>query len=385
MRQAGQVAAPSGYLDALGGQPLLPVAAAAMAAALESAYADPVRLHHQGRQAGLILDTIRASLAESLTSICAEPVHPDEVYLTSSLASAASYAISGIMGTTSNLGAGQDVRPVLVSAVEARIVLELVQAYPHHVIPVDEMARVSVARARQALAAGSSLLCLQVANSEVGTRQPIAEVAGLAQAAGTPLLMDATGAIGHGPVPSGWSLMMAAGRDWAGPAGVALLVVRRHTRWVPPPGSERGWLGGFPDIPAAAGAAAALEVVLRTAQQENQRTWDLVAEIRSQVARLADVVVVGDPQDRLPHVVTFSVLYAHGEALVSELDRRGFSVASGSACVADDQEPSHVLAAMGAYTGGNIRVSLPLGCTNASVDAFLAALPAAIAAVREPL
>jgi cysteine desulfurase len=103
-------------------------------------------------------------------------------------------------------------------------------------------------------------------------------------------------------------------------------------------------------------------------------------------------MVVGDPDDRLPHVLTFSCLFVDGEALVHELDRRGFAVASGSACTASTLEPSHVLAAMGVLTHGNVRVTLPLAAAvggdvarSAGVDAFCTALPDAVAAVRAQL
>jgi cysteine desulfurase len=104
-------------------------------------------------------------------------------------------------------------------------------------------------------------------------------------------------------------------------------------------------------------------------------------------------MVVGDPVDRLPHVVTFSCLFVDGEALVHELDRRGFAVASGSACTASTLEPSHVLAAMGVLTHGNVRVTLPLAAAvpggdaarAAGVRAFCAELPDAVATVRAQL
>ncbi|MFM7145327.1 MAG: aminotransferase class V-fold PLP-dependent enzyme, partial [Actinomycetales bacterium] len=109
----------------------------------------------------------------------------------------------------------------------------------------------------------------------------------------------------------------------------------------------------------------------------------LIDLLREQVpARVPDVEVVGDPVNRLPHVLTFSVLYVSGEALVGELDRAGFAVASGSACVAEEHRPSHVLAAMGAYTGGNIRITLPFGCSADTVHGFLAALAGAVGRLR---
>src|SRR5262249_61346274 len=102
----------------------------------------------------------------------------------------------------------------------------------------------------------------------------------------------------------------------------------------------------------------------------------LVSRIRSEVPRtVPDAVVHGDPEARLPHIVTFSCLYVDGEALVTELDRAGFSVSSGTACVSDTREPSHVLAAMGALTHGNVRVSLPRDGRPESVTEFLEVLP----------
>jgi cysteine desulfurase len=98
-----------------------------------------------------------------------------------------------------------------------------------------------------------------------------------------------------------------------------------------------------------------------------------------------DVEVVGDPARRLPHLVTFSCLYADGETLLHELDRAGFSVSSGSSCTSSTLTPSHVLKAMGVLSEGNVRVSLPLGTEAGDVDRFLDVLPGAVAAVREKL
>jgi cysteine desulfurase len=113
------------------------------------------------------------------------------------------------------------------------------------------------------------------------------------------------------------------------------------------------------------------------------------AEARRAAARVPDVEVVGDPVDRLPHVLTFSALYADGEALVRELDRRGLAVASGSACTASTLEPSHVLAAMGALTHGNVRITLPLAAVapdrEERVGTLVATLGEVVAAVRREL
>jgi cysteine desulfurase len=102
-------------------------------------------------------------------------------------------------------------------------------------------------------------------------------------------------------------------------------------------------------------------------------------------ATVPDVEVVGDPVDRLPHIVTFSCLYVAGEALLGALDRRGFAVSSGSSCTSSTLEPSHVLVAMGALTSGNVRVSLHAGTTEAEVDEFLAVLPDVVGELRAEL
>jgi cysteine desulfurase len=136
-------------------------------------------------------------------------------------------------------------------------------------------------------------------------------------------------------------------------------------------------------LPLAVAAAAALRSVRTDAATEATRLSALVDRIRAAVAAtVPDVEVVGDPVDRVPHIVTFSCLYADGEAMLHALDRHGFAVSSGSACTASTLRPSHVLAAMGVLTHGNIRVSLHPGVRDDDVTRFLAVLPAIVADVR---
>jgi cysteine desulfurase len=163
------------------------------------------------------------------------------------------------------------------------------------------------------------------------------------------------------------------------------MLVRKGTAWRNPfPADDRvdDRVSGFENVPAALGAAAALQAVVAGRDEADARQRALVDRIRAQVARIPDAEVVGDPVDRLPHLVTFSFLYVDGEVLVDALNRRGFGVASGSACTASTLEPSHVLAAIGALTHGNVRVSLTRDTTASDVDAFLAVLPGVVAEIR---
>jgi cysteine desulfurase len=166
---------------------------------------------------------------------------------------------------------------------------------------------------------------------------------------------------------------------------VGVLLVRKGARWRNPfPGDDRvdERVAGFENVPAALAAAAALRAVVDERDTVNARQHALVDRIRSAVAAIPDTQVVGDPVDRLPHLVTFSFLYVDGEALVGALDRHGFGVASGSACAASTLEPSAVLAAMRVLTHGNVRVSLTRDTTEAEVDRFLGVLPGAVAELR---
>jgi cysteine desulfurase len=214
----------------------------------------------------------------------------------------------------------------------------------------------------------------------------VAEVA--EQVSGVPLFVDACASAGRLALPEGWSALAASSHKWGGPPGVGVLAVRRGVRWRDPfPDDERSSERerGFENVPAFLAAAAALQAVVAEREAENLRLYSLVSWIRRVVGGLDDVEVVGDPSDRLPHLVTFSCLYVDGEALVTELDRLGFEVASGSACTASTLEPSHVLAAMGALTHGNVRVSVGRETTEDDVSRFLDVLPGAVERLRARL
>ncbi len=227
---------------------------------------------------------------------------------------------------------------------------------------------------------------LQAANAEVGTRQPIREVAADLAPMGIPLLVDALACVGRDAIPAGWSVLAAQAVTWGGPPGLGLLVIRTGVRWrTPSPLEDReaGRVPGFSAVPLAVAAAAALEAVERDRLAESQRLQDLTERLRAQlVQRVSGVEVLGHPDDRLPYVAAFSFLYVDGETLLDELDRLGLAVGSGSACTSDTQRPSHVLAAMGRLSQGNIRVSLPPGCPTDTVDRLAGALPDVVADIR---
>ncbi len=209
--------------------------------------------------------------------------------------------------------------------------------------------------------------------------------------------MDAQASLGRVPAPpaqAAYDVLAGDAQSWGGPGGLGLLVLPERTRWLlpgapDPDGSLTGPSGHAPWIPLALAAAEAWQQTEAARERDAAEGFALVERIRAAAANVTDVEVVGDPVRRLPHVVTFSALYADGEAMVREFDRRGFGVGSGSACTASTLEPSHVLAAMGSLTHGNVRVTLPLADVAtrraAQVEAFCSTIADVVAAVRAEL
>lgn len=353
-----------------------------MRAALEDGWADPARLYTDGRRAGLLLDQAREAVAEALQS------RPDEVSFTSNGTQAAHLAIAG--GLAGRRRAGNR---LVVSAVEHSSVLQAGQRFAAdggtvHTIGVDRYGRVDADDFDRAVTTdGTALAALMSANHEVGTTQPIDEVASRCATAGVPLYVDAAQSVGRIRLPTGWALLSASAHKWGGPPGVGVLVVRTGTRWVSPlPRDERelGRVPGFPNLPAVLGAAASLTARLAEMDAEAARLSPLIDAIRARVpATVPDIEMIGDPVSRLPHLVTFSCLYVDGEPLLHALDRLGFAVSSGSSCTASTLTPSHVLVAMGVLSHGNIRVSLSSETTADDVERFLAVLPGVVAGLRE--
>ncbi|MFF4355273.1 cysteine desulfurase/sulfurtransferase TusA family protein [Streptomyces sp. NPDC001604] len=371
------------YFDAASSAPLHPVARQALLASLDEGWADPARLYREGRRARMLLDAAREAAAEAVGC------RADELVFTSSGTRAVHAGIAGASAGRHRVG-----RHLIVSAVEHSSVLHAADAHKAGggsvtQIEVDRQGRVTPASYADALRPDTALACLQSANHEVGTAQPVAEVAAVCRESGVPLLVDAAQSLGWGPVEGDWSLLTASAHKWGGPSGVGLLVVRKGVRFVsqgPADERESGRAAGFENLPGIVAAAASLRAVRAEAEQEAVRLQELTERIRVRVPRaVPDVEVVGDPERRLPGIVTFSCLYVDGETLLHELDREGFSVSSGSSCTSSTLTPSHVLKAMGVLSEGNVRVSLPMGTPQEDVERFLEVLPGAVAGVREKL
>ena len=355
-------------MDSASGEPLLPAAEEMLRRAASFAYADPRRLHSEGRQARALLDNARAAIAEALG------VEPSEVSFVASGTEAVHRGLAGLLTGAAGLSVSAAAHSAVLAAArewEARGT-ELT------VLPVDRTGRTSPPTR------ASDVVAIAVGNHEVGTLE---DNEWLTEHRG-PVFVDACASGGRLPLPQRWDVAALSAHKWGGPAGVGVLVVRRLAAWrhvgvTDDRVDHRST--GFENIAAAMAAAAALQETVAARDALNARHHRLCADLRARLARLPDVEVHGDPEHRLPHIVGFSCLLVSGDELVSELDRAGFAVSSGSACTTSTLEPSHVLVAMGALTHGNLRVSLSRDTTAEDLDAFAEVLEGVLQRLREGL
>ncbi|MDJ0378668.1 cysteine desulfurase family protein [Cryobacterium sp. PH31-L1] len=378
------------YLDHAATTPMLPAAIAAYAEAM-GVVGNPASVHSQGQNAKRMLEESREIVA---TSLGCDPI---EVVFTGSGTEAINLGIKGLYWARAPR------QRILVPGGEHHATLDTVEWLAQHDgaviewIPLDDQGRIDLAAFRAAIARDPldvALVSVIMANNEVGTIEPVAEVAALAAAHGIPVHVDAVAAYGYIPVDFrtlaavGVSALSVSAHKVGGPVGIGALVLGRATTVEPlihGGGQQRKVRSGTQDVAAAvsfAVAASALSAELSAAAGgETARLAALRDRVIAGVARVApDAVLNGDPTSRLPGNAHFSFAGCEGDSLLFLLDAAGVSVSTGSACQAGVPEPSHVLRAMGRSeidSRGALRITLGHTSTDADVDALLAALPAA--------
>jgi cysteine desulfurase len=379
------------YLDHAATTPMLPEAIEAMTAEL-AALGNPSSLHNDGRRARRVVEESREQIADVFGA------RPSEVIFTSGGTEADNLAIKGLYWA-----AGDDRRRVMTTPVEHHAILDsavwLSQSQGAFVdwLPVDRVGTVTPLALRELIErdpADVALVSVMWANNEVGTIQPVAELAAVAASYGIPFHTDAVQAAGQIPVSfadSGASAMTVTGHKLGGPVGAGALILARGVEPVPVlhgGGQERDVRSGTLDVPSIRGFAVAASV----AAARQAETAALIAGLRDELitrvlAAVPDAVLNGPPPgpDRLPGNAHFSFPGAEGDALLLLLDARGISCSTGSACTAGVAEPSHVLLAMGAderRARSSLRFSLGWNSTKSDIDALVAALPEAVARAR---
>jgi cysteine desulfurase len=369
------------YLDHAATTPMLPEAIEAMTAEF-ARVGNPSSLHASGRRARRVVEESREIIAEAMGA------RPSEVVFTSGGTEADNLALKGIFWERRNADSART--RVLISAIEHHAVLDSAdwlaerEGATVESLAVDEYGRVLPDTLRTAIERdpGSvALVSVMWVNNEVGTVQPIAELAAIAREHGIPFHTDAVQATAQLPVRFGTDAMTITGHKIGGPVGVGALLLARGLDPVPVlhgGGQERDVRSGTLDAPAIAGFATAVSTAVARRDAEALRLArlrdDLIARVRKEVP---DAVLNGDPLDRLPGNAHFSFPGCEGDALLMLLDARGIECSTGSACSAGVAEPSHVLLAMGADLGrarGSLRFSFGHTSSEADVEATAEAI-----------
>ncbi len=375
------------YLDHAATTPVHPAVAEAMARCLAETYGNPSSIHGFGREAKKAVEAAREQVAALIGA------RPQEIVFTSGGTEADNLAVLGAARARRDRG-----NHVITSAVEHHAVLDACEhlagreGFRVTVLPVDGAGRVDPDELRRALTPETVLVSVMLANNEVGTVQPIRELAAIAKAAGALFHTDAVQGAGQIPVDVdalGVDLLSLSAHKFYGPKGAGALYVRKGVRLQPlvhGGGQERRLRPGTPNVPGIAGLGVAAEL----ARREMAERAAHVARLRERLLaglleRVPDLAVNGHPEERLPGLLNVSVLGVEGESILLNLDLKGIAASSGSACAAGSTEPSHVLKAMGlapAALHGALRFSLGRGNTDADVDRLLEVLPPIVERLR---
>jgi cysteine desulfurase len=318
---------------------------------------------------------------------------PEEIVFTASGSEANNLALKGVLS-----GAATARRRVVISAIEHPSVIETARhlesrGFTLTIVPPEPNGVVSAARIAGALGPDVALVSVMWVNNEVGTIQPVAEIASLAHAAGAAMHCDAVQAAGKIAVSAGESgvdLLSLAGHKFHGPLGAAALYVRRRTRLVPlvhGGHQERSRRAGTENLAAIVGLGVAAERASRRLESAGGERLAALGErlVSGLLARVGGASLNGDRTRRLPWLANLRFAGVDGEAVLHELDRHGVTVSTGSACSAATPGPSHVLIAMGQspeQAHASVRFSLGEGTEAADVDHVLDVTPGIVERLR---
>ena len=375
------------YLDHAATTPVAPEIIAAMTSLMGAAFGNPSSVHRRGDAAREVLGVARAQVAAFAGAL------PEEVVFTATGSEANNLALRGLLAN-----AAPDRRRLVVSAIEHPSVLGTARdlessGVPVTIVPVDANGVVDPDRLAAVLGPDVALVSVMWVNNEIGTIQPVEALAEVAHRAGARFHCDAVQAAGKLPLDmsaAGIDLLTLAGHKFHGPLGAAALIVRRRVRVQPlvtGGHQERSRRAGTENLPAIAGFGMAC--VRAAARLEEGRAIELVTlgELLWSRLRLAapNARLHGEGGARLASIVNVSFPGVDGEALLHELDARGITVSTGSACSAASPGPSPVLLALGVtaeVAHSSVRFSTGEALTEADIEKVAEVVPQAIASLR---
>lgn len=374
------------YLDHNATTPVAPAVADAMTSALRTVFGNPSSVHAYGQEAKTALDEARSAVARLIGA------EPTEIVFTSGGSESDNLAIRGVAEA-----AAPGRRHLVAGAIEHEAVLRTLKALdgadrPTTLVRVDERGVITADRLAEALTDETALVSVMHANNEIGTIQPVAELAALARDRGALVHTDAVQSVGKIPVDVrelGVDLLSLSGHKFNGPKGAGALWIRRGTRLhaqLTGGRQERNRRAGTENLPAIVGLGAAARRLL----EARGKGADDVTALRNRLeagilAGVPGTAVNGGTSPRVGNTSNISFHGVEAESLLIALDLEGIAVSTGSACSSGTLEPSHVLRAMGLSphrTQSSIRFSLGLGNTAADVDRVVEVLPGLVDRLR---
>jgi cysteine desulfurase len=348
--------------------PLSPRVQQALAEAISQGWADPRKLSQASSRARILHDQCRESLANGLG------VLPQELEILGEPNLSPYWATAGLLEDNSTL---------YFSTIDRKEIHALARSHPRNQeMPVDAHGLIQVPPLNP-----DSVICLQGANGETGIAQDVEAL--IASAGKSRISWDLSTAAPYLALPPRWDVAFFDPKFWQGPQGLGLVAISENARWknpLPHLGALR--TPHSSSLPLLICAAVALEEWQENRDHESQRIRQLTQEFRASIAqRVEDCDIAGGPllaNNSLPHITSLSFLYVEGEELLRRLEKRGLSVDSGSACTAEDLQPSHVLSAMGVLTHGNVRATFHSGTTRTQMLALADAICENVMELRAP-
>jgi cysteine desulfurase len=375
------------YLDHNATTPLLPAVIDRMTAVLREDFGNPSSVHHFGQQAKAAVDDARSEVAALIGA------DPSEVLFTSGGTEADNIAIRGVAEALETTGR----KHLIASAIEHEAVLNTLKALARRgwrttLLPVDHSGILTANTLREALADDTALVSVMHANNEIGTIQPVAELARIAHERGALFHTDAVQSAGKVPVnvrTLGVDMLALSGHKFYGPKGVGALWIRRGVRVLPlltGGRQERSRRAGTENVAGIVGMGTAAAIAARKMGEEGTRLAGLRDRLEAGILRaVPGTAVNGLAGGRVPNTTNISFDRIEAESLLIAFDLEGIAVSTGSACSSGTLEPSHVLKAMGFNahrTQNSIRFSLGASNTEAEIDRVIAVLPGIVEKLR---
>lgn len=374
------------YLDNAATTKVLPEIATTMAKTMTENYGNPSGVYEISRRAHELLDTARVQVAELINAT------PEEITFTCGGSEGDTTILLGIAKAYRNKG-----NHIITSSIEHHAILHTCEELEREgfkitYLPVDEFGKINPADVEKAITPQTILISIMFANNEIGTIEPIRAIGAVAKKHGVLFHTDAVQAIGHVPVDvkaDNIDLLTLTAHKFHGPKGTGAIYIRKGIKvekLVFGGGQERGLRPGTENTAGIQGLGLAAEHARLHMAENAARLTKLRDKMIAGISeKIPEVKLNGDPVDRLPNNVNFSIKYIEGEGLLLHLDLVGIAASSGSACTSGSLDPSHVLLAIGLpheIAHGSLRLTLSEFTTDEDVDYLLEKLPGIVETLR---